>query len=377
MTNGKTEQVACKAMRSGPVRSLAFVAALVMLGAQLASACTVPVFRYALDHWPADTYKLEATDADAHDDHIAFFLRNIGTSMPLNLEGYRMPKDAAAPSRLLFPHAQENQAAPVWEGKLDAAKLATLTNSPTRAEIVRHILSGDTAVWIYVENGDQAADDAAAAKVEKRLRYLEQVAQLPAIDPNDPDSQLGPGPALKLKYSLLRVRAGAPEENAFLQMLAGFKPDPAFASGSWLATVFGRGRVLGAWPVKDFEAEQVDEVCMFLMGSCSCQVKRMNPGWDLLLAVDWDKELLNVARGEKPTVFAAADKVTPALSPNGNSGAPETVQIQAKVEPAPAPAPTTAVTVPAPSSNWGIVAAGLLVLGGLVVWMKAGAQSKS
>ena len=31
--------------------------------------------------------------------------------------------------------------------------------------------------------------------------------------------------------------------------------------------------------------------CMFLLGACSCQVKRMNPGWDLLLNVDWDGAL--------------------------------------------------------------------------------------
>ena len=31
-----------------------------VLGGGLALACTVPVFRYALDHWPPDAYRLEA-----------------------------------------------------------------------------------------------------------------------------------------------------------------------------------------------------------------------------------------------------------------------------------------------------------------------------
>jgi len=30
------------------------------------------------------------------------------------------------------------------------------------------------------------------------------------------------------------------------------------------------------------------EVCSFLVGPCSCQVKQMNPGVDLLMPVDWD-----------------------------------------------------------------------------------------
>ena len=28
----------------------------------VSSACTVPVFRYALDHWPGDPYELEAPE---------------------------------------------------------------------------------------------------------------------------------------------------------------------------------------------------------------------------------------------------------------------------------------------------------------------------
>ena len=33
---------------------------IIGLGGGLALACTVPVFRYALDHWPPDAYRLEA-----------------------------------------------------------------------------------------------------------------------------------------------------------------------------------------------------------------------------------------------------------------------------------------------------------------------------
>src|SRR5207249_671160 len=117
------------------------------------------------------------------------------------------------------------------------------------------------------------------------------IAQVPPVDPNDPSSQLGPGPALAAKFSMLRVRSGDAAEQPFVAMLAGPKGAAALRDGPWFATVFGRGRVLGAWPAADFGDEQTDEICMFLLGACSCQVKRENPGWDLLLAADWDGEL--------------------------------------------------------------------------------------
>ena len=33
---------------------------------------------------------------------------------------------------------------------------------------------------------------------------------------------------------------------------------------------------------------------MFLLGACSCRVKFMNPGWDLITDVDWDERLMDV-----------------------------------------------------------------------------------
>jgi hypothetical protein len=95
---------------------------------------------------------------------------------------------------------------------------------------------------------------------------------------------------------MLRVAQADAREAVFVKMLAGAKADPSLSSGPWLAAVFGRGRVLGAWPAKGFGKEQVDEVCLFLMGACSCQVKNLNPGWDLLVTADWDAELQKVDR---------------------------------------------------------------------------------
>ncbi|MBI3879821.1 MAG: hypothetical protein HY301_07115 [Verrucomicrobia bacterium] len=305
------------------------------------SACSIPVFRYALDRWPADNFRLEVSAADAKDEAVAKFIRNFGSASELNLEIVRLPADQPGPSRLLRPHSEETAAPPVWTGTLTTAALAPLTNSPARIEIVRRMLAGNSAVWVLVESGDRAADDAAARTLEKRLRYLEQVAQIPPIDPTDPTSKLGPGPKLAVKFSVLRVGApisksarsstpseaaglktGAPsDESAFLQMLAGPKSGLAEIKEPWVAAIFGRGRVLGAWPAKGFGDEQIEEVSLFLLGACSCQVKKLNPGWDLLLHADWDEQLRAI--GYQPS--ETSDSSAPG---NRNSSLrPETVSI--------------------------------------------------
>ena len=336
-----------------------------LLGAVAAHACSIPVFRYALDRWQADPFALEISATDAKDEAVAKFLRNLTDSTPLNLAPSR--SEAEGKSRLTFPRA-EPTATPAWAGTLDGTTLPRITDSPVRAEIVKRILAGECGVWVLVESGQRAADDRAAAALEKRLRYLEQVAQIPPIDPNDPTSQLGPGPALRVKFSLLRITRDNADEEAFTSMLAGPNHDMENANGPWLALVFGRGRVLGAWSAEGFGDEQTDEACLFLLGACSCEVKRMNPGWDLVVNVDWNESLH--AMGIPPAPPAALQKT--AAAPNQdqekpkpdeskpNASKPETVTIAAATAP-----------LPAQKNGFGgtaIAAAVLLMLGSVLVW---------
>lgn len=329
-----------------------FLALLFMVSA--AHACSVPVFRYALDRWPADKYRLEISAEDAKDEGVARFLRNFTDSTPINIELARVPEN----SRLLFPQAEA-----AWTGALPVM-LSNLVDSPARSEIVRRILEGENGVWVLIESGQREVDDKAAAVLEKRLRYLEQVAQLPHIDPSDPTSKLGPGPALRVGFSLLRVKHDDAAEQPFLKMLAGPKGAPA---APWFGLVFGRGRTLGAWAAEGFGDEQIDEACLFLLGACSCEVKRMNPGWDLLLNADWNEKLQAIGFPTAATVEEERPG-EPGKAPTARGDArppatatPETVTIS----PAAAPALLSPDAVwPNFNSPLMLGAVALLVLGG-------------
>jgi len=342
---------------------------LLSLVAHHASACSIPVFRYALDRWSADAYRLEVSAADAKDEAVAKFLRNLGASSPYNIEAMRLPADVAGPSRLLFPPGKDGQRQEAWSGTLNAEVLGQFIKSPVRQQMVEQIVGGASAVWIFVESGDKAADDAAVAKLEKRLRYLENVAQLPHIDPTDPTSKLGPGPKLQVKFSVLRVSKSAAAEGLFLKTLAGVKATKELTKGSWLAAVFGRGRVLGSWPAVGFGDEQVEEVSLFLLGACSCQVKNLNPGWDLLLSADWEGQLDKADKLAAASGDTAANTVVPE-----KVAEPETVKIEGGAK-ASATQATKVVSkgemhLSGPSSiNWTMIGGiAVLVAAGVFFW---------
>ena len=207
--------------------ALGGLALLFVLLSGSATACTIPVFRYALDRWSGQT--------DENAEHF-----------------------------------------PVYE------------------EIAKRILSGDSAVWVLIESGEKKKDDALFAKLRDRLKFFESVAELPEIDPNDPSSQLGPGPPLVLRFSVIRLARDHPA----VAGLAGPKKKELTGDEAWITPVFGRGRVLGAWPASLMDEEGIDEVCFYLTGACSCQVKAQNPGWDIPTKIDWNARLYAIAEGE-------------------------------------------------------------------------------
>ncbi|MCX6983118.1 MAG: hypothetical protein NTV08_20540 [Verrucomicrobia bacterium] len=86
--------------------------------------------------------------------------------------------------------------------------------------------------------------------------------------------------------------------------------NPENANDPWLSLVFGRDRALGAWAAEGFGDEQIDEACLFLLGACPCEVKRMNPGWDLLLNADWVESLRAIAAAVLLVLGSAASWFT-------------------------------------------------------------------
>jgi hypothetical protein len=257
---------------------------------QPALGCTIPVFRYALDRWEADAFHLVLPASSAADNVQNELLRPLRANGKSNLNIETTQDATLTLPELRFSTGDQ---APLWTGSVDGDSLGKILDSPMRKKLRERILAGDSVIWVVVDRG-QPEDAPHLERIEKRIKFLEQVASLPIQDPNDPDSQLGPGPPLKLAFTVLRVRGADPAEALFLKMLAGPKSGIDPVKTSFAAAVFGRGRVLGAWALDVLDDASIEDASMFLVGRCSCRLKNENPGWDILMNVDWAKALENV-----------------------------------------------------------------------------------
>jgi hypothetical protein len=304
---------------------LPLILGFLMLTAHAAECCTIPVFRYALDRWEADRFQLILPASASQDATLQDLLRPLRANGKANLD-ITTARDATLTEALL--NDSRGGEKPLWQGRLDKAALEAVLDSPARRKIIQQVLAGDSIIWVIADSG-APLDAAEVERVEKRLKFLEQVASLPIQDPNDPDSQLGPGPCLKLKFTTLRVRRDDPAEALLLRMLAGPKGEIDPAGTNFAAAVFGRGRVLGAWPLAQLDDRTLEEVSMFVVGRCSCRMKNENPGWDILLNVDWEKAL--------QTANSAASGLTATIPPAKATGkaAPEVVSIAPRETPSP------------------------------------------
>jgi hypothetical protein len=284
----------------------------VMLSAVSLWACSVPVFRYALEKWPPDTYQAlvfhrgpltaaqEALTRDLTRDGLAGRLHANISLQAVDLAQNPTPELLALRQQsgtqtlpwLVVRYPQASRLPDhIVSGPLAEATLKQAFDSPARQEITRRLGHGDSAVWVLLEIGDRQRDDDTTKLIETRLNYLATVLKLPAIEAQDIASGLVTVPegGLKLAFSLLRVSRTDPAEAAFVQMLLGSEADLREIKEPILFPVFGRGRALYALAGKGISHETLDEAATFLIGKCSCQVKELNPGVDLLLAANWDK----------------------------------------------------------------------------------------
>lgn len=277
---------------------------LVMLLSELASfSCNVPVFRYALERWPAEPYEVFlfhrgplGTNEESGANQLVKLADNGGanvdlrridiTSRQFGTEERRVwaqQTNASLPWIVVRAPESEADTPPVWAGPYRGPAIQDLIDSPARKEIAARLFRGDSAVWVLVESGDRSRDDNAAALLADETKKLEQTLQLPPPAADDP--QLHAEIPLKIKFSTMRI-AGHGAETLFVRMLTHRENVPV--GEPVVFPVFGRGRALAALTGPQLSAKIVQQAAAFMCGACSCEVKELNPGKDLLFAVDWD-----------------------------------------------------------------------------------------
>jgi hypothetical protein len=270
-------------------------------------ACSTPVFRYALERWPADFYDgVLVHRGPIADDHPAARLFEDEAAEFLNLRLSRMDLDSTAeedvkkllgdkvpeklPALVLWYPWQKGRAAPFWSGEFTPETVTVLIQSKTRKEVAKRLTDGQAGVWIFVESGDKTKDKAALELLEKEL--VKVTKELMEFAP--PVEEIGV-PSVSFEFSTVSLSRTDPNERMLLSMIMHSEPDLyEYVKEPMAVPVFGRGRALYTLIGEGINADNIREAAAFLTGPCGCEIKMMNPGVDLMMAVDWDGSVMQM-----------------------------------------------------------------------------------
>jgi hypothetical protein len=317
-----------------------------------ARACNIPVFRYALERWFPDPYeailfhrgpldendkKLVAwlehysdknmaapEDAKADPRAVNLIVRTCDTTGLLySAPAWAGPFEKAAlalldqqsraPWLLVRYPRSTNIAREACSGPLTAASARSLLDSPLRRELARRLMAGESAVWILIESGNKSLDEEAYALLERQLQRLEKTLELPKLTPSPRDKLLfTDGPKLRIGFSLLRVARTDPAEAALVRMLLSMEDDLWARKEPVVFPVFGRGLALYALVGRGINESNLAETAAFVIGACSCEAKKQNPGVDILMTEDWEGGLSG--RLTRTPLLGLVDTLPPPVS---------------------------------------------------------------
>ncbi|MEA2052939.1 MAG: hypothetical protein U9O90_09000 [Euryarchaeota archaeon] len=273
-------------------------------------ACDVPVFRYALERWPAATYEIVVFHEGPLNGEAAsvvswlvqssyenkpsanFLVNTVDLSTEID-DSTRALWQSLDLSRLPLLVVRQPESGiyrgSVWSSwlSMDAAK--KIVDSPSRQEISKRIMDGEAAVLVLVESGNPAYDDDAAKIISEQLSQAEKELTLSSqfLDRADLEElEASPTP----NFSVVQVSRDDPAEDVFVNMLMYCEPDLfEYQSDPLAFPIYGRGRALYALAGRGITRENIYYACATTIGPCSCTVKDSNPSIDMLMVADWRK----------------------------------------------------------------------------------------
>ncbi len=299
-----------------------FILMLIIGGIKLTNsphsyACPIPVFRYALEYWDADPYSIvifyeglfDPPEKELVDYLLAasrggeskanIELRNVDTGGGMDdiTRGYL--KSFSPPELpwvvLRYPRVSGINRV-IWSGPLNRTNVERIVSSPARESIAGKLVEDATAVWVFLESGDRRKDRAALELLGNHLNRLERTLVLPDMElwwkdsGKDMDDKM---PAVK--FEVVSISRNDPREEQFINMLINSEDDlNKFETEPIIFPVYGRGIALWAIVGSGINEWNISEAAEFLTGPCSCQAKLLNPGVDLLIAMDWDNVVMNI-----------------------------------------------------------------------------------
>ena len=168
-------------------------AAILFVGSQSLLACNVPVFRYALERWQADSYELlilHQNDLNGEQqrkiDQIKTASRQNGGSLNLRVQEYDLRSNSDAMLNRIWEDRSSDDGQPIGVllysanarevpdrivsiKPLEKIQAASLIDSPARKAVVDQLLSGNSAVWVFLASGRDEEDREAYQRLKEQI----------------------------------------------------------------------------------------------------------------------------------------------------------------------------------------------------------------
>ncbi|HUQ70323.1 MAG TPA: hypothetical protein VM165_12405 [Planctomycetaceae bacterium] len=379
------------------MRPFAMLLALVALAGD-ASACSVPVFRFALERWQADLYEVDVfhrgpltaeqraamsaledrSQVNGGDLNWEIVPCDIAGDLAADLQTvWDGQSDPALPFVVLRSPGGRQGSPIVWTGPLSEVS-TTLAASRPEKELVRRLLSGDSVVWLVLRGTDKSQADRVTSLLTERFPTLMEEIELPA-GVGLPGSELLARIPLGVRFSVLEVAA----DSGLRRTAVARSAKSVDEQTTLVMPVFGRGRGVQVLTAEELDADVIADLSRFLCGACSCQVKQLNPGFDLLLPVSWDERLYGDAVPVEAIAETNADEPTLVAIPAGDQPAAKVTSMEARPATAADEAANRAAaqseTTPSPvqvKNDWYLLGTCVLIVGLIYVWRRQASWSR-
>ena len=265
-----------------------FIALFLTFGA--AVACDVPVFRFALERWEPDAYKVVITGkySEQAKDELRQLIEFINVEVDF-LGGEKPRVDLFSPGE--YPQR-------IFSNDAPQQAVAKIADSKIRKAIVDKILSGVSGVFIILNSGDEARDHQALIEVNQAIQDAEQQLKILSgvvsadseeKDLRDPDNNLRSKLDLKIDFDVIVMDRS--DDVVLTQMLLAVEDDLSDIESVMVFPLFGRGRVLPPFIGNGISRDNLMTPLREITAACSCTIKNQNPGSDIILKADWDARL--------------------------------------------------------------------------------------
>jgi hypothetical protein len=263
-------------------------------------ACNVPAFRYALERWPADSYQIVVYHRSGPQGAAFELLQKGGANSSVKDIDVTKPEGKALAEQrsiaaypwveIYYPiHSQVRT--PVWSGPLTLERAKRILNSPSRSRLSKMLLSGEVAVWILIKSGHPEKDRRALESLKTHLDRASATLRIPetGADINGNRIKVTDFISYPVHFGLMEIARDDPDEDLLVSALLKSEPDLGQYDEPIAFPVFGRGRALYALAGDGIQEKNIREACESMLAWCSCEIKALNPGTDLLISADWSR----------------------------------------------------------------------------------------